>query len=546
MRALLPLRDLLAGLSVAGLILPEGVAYAGIAGIAPAHALAAAIFGGLAYAMLGKSRFAIVAPTSSSAAILAAALASFGAGATDRAALAVLVVLMTGAILLAGWALRLGNLSAFVSRPVLRGFAFGLALTIVIRQLPHLLGLPAPGPGNALMQLWDMVWRLPQFNPASAALGLGALAALLGLRRWRAVPASLLVLAGAIALALALPLQQLGVALVGTIPLVLAPPQLPALDFASWSRAAQLAAPIALMVFAESWGSIRSLAMRHGDSVSAGRELAALGGANLVSALVQGLPVGAGFSASSAAEASGAQSRMTSATAAIAVLLLALLAGGMIAHMPEPVLAAVVIAALSHALSPQPFGMLARLGRDQWIAGGAVLGVLLLGVLNGMLAAVTLSLIALLRNFARPKVSTLGRIGADGRDYVDAESHPEAVRDAAIGIYRPNVPLFFANAEAALGEVARRAADDGAQVVIVSLEESSDIDSTAAEALGEFVAGQNKAGRPVIFARLHDAARMVLARAGLAEDAAEGTFSVADAVVVARRTQASRAARAWA
>ncbi|MDE2435514.1 MAG: SulP family inorganic anion transporter, partial [Sphingomonadales bacterium] len=273
-----------------------------------------------------------------------------------------------------------------------------------------------------------------------------------------------------------------------------------------------------------------TMALRHGDNVVAGRELAALGVANVAAALARGMPVGAGFSAGSAADAAGSVSRLTGAIAALALLVMALFGSALIALIPEPVLAAVVIAALAHALSPEPFVRLVRIDRDQWIAAAAAGGVLALGVLDGMLAAVALSLIALLRDFSKPKVCTLGRTGPDGHDFVDRANHPEAVAVAGIGIYRPNAPLFFANAETALAEVARRAAADRARVVVLSLEETSDLDSTAAEALGEFAKAQAQAGRSLVFARLHDAARAVLAATGLTQDADEGTFSVADAV----------------
>ena len=211
-------RDLTASLSVAGLVLPEAVAYAAIAGLPPQRAILAAIVGALAYAIAGKSRFAIVAPTSSSAAILGASLAVMSPDAAIRLGMATVVVAMVGAFFLIAAALRLGALSAFISRPVLRGFAFGLAATIILKQLPVIVGVPVPAP-----DLWRLISGLaasvPTWHPASLATGALALVALMLLRRLRSLPGAFLVLAAGVAASFALDLPARGVATVGEITL---------------------------------------------------------------------------------------------------------------------------------------------------------------------------------------------------------------------------------------------------------------------------------------------------------------------------------------
>lgn len=522
------LRDTLAGLSVAGLMVPEAVAYAGIAGLPPGRALIAAVTGGLAYAAIGRSRFAVVSPTSSSAAILAAAVASLApVRGVDPAVLATALTLLAG-LLFCGLALaRLGSLAAFVSRPVLHGFAFGLAVTIIVRQLPHLAGIAVPA-GSVGAVLRDCLRALPRWHLASLGCGTAALALLLLLKCWRAVPATLVVIVLGIAASAMLDLPGHGVALAGPAPLTLAVPRLPA-DPAIWLRLVPLAAPLVLILFAESWGTMRSLALARGDRLSANRELAALGLGNTLAALAGGMPVGAGFSAGSANAAAGAVSRRAAGLAAFAVLLLALGAGPLIARIPHPVLSAVVIAALLHALSPAGFVQPWRWRRDRWIAPAAALGVIALGVLDGMLLAIGLSIAQLLYRLAHPSISELGRLG-DGHDFVDRASHPEAAPVPGMAIHRPNAPLFFANAETALGLIARRAAAVGAGVVVLSLEESDDLDSTAIEALAEFRHDLARHHRRLILARTHDRARAVLAAAGLGDLARDATFSVADAV----------------
>lgn len=526
MSAARPLGDVLAGLSVAGLMLPEAVAYAGIAGLSPGRALIAGIAGGLAYVLVGRSRFAIVSPTSSAAAILAAALASLPVDPASRDIMATALVGCVAAIFLGLGLLRLGGLAGFISRPVLRGFAFGLAVTIIVRQLPKVMGV-APAPGTVWEALAGLFAALPAWHLPSLALGTTALTALIGLRRVPQVPGSLLVIAGGIGLSFALDLHGAGIALAGPAPLTVSSWSLPT-GFATWSRLLQLAAPIALILFAESWGTMRNLALRHGDAIGGNRELAALGVANLAAALAQGMPVGAGFSASSANEAAGARSRLAALVASLALLALALWAGPLIARIPEPVLAAVVIAALTHALAPAPLLRLFRINRDQWFALAAAAGVLAFGVLNGMIAAVALSVLDLLYALSHPSISELGRVGG-GHDFIDVERHPEAQRVPGVVLFRPNAPLIFANAESVLAAIAARARASSASAVVLSLEESDNLDSTAIDALGEFAQSLEKAGKRVILARAHDRVREVLATAGLDSLASHATFSVADA-----------------
>lgn len=524
--------DVLAGLAVAGLILPEGVAYAGIAGLPPGRALAAGIAGGLAYVLVGRSRFAVLSPTSSSAAILAAALATLPGSPAERVGLASALVVAVGLIFLGLGAFRLGGLSGFVSRPVLRGFAFGLAVTIIVKQLPKLFGVAASG-GPIWRIVGGLFESIGAWRIESLALGLVALGVLLALRRVPRVPGALVVLAVGIALGFAVNLPAHGIAIAGPVTLAVPGFAFPT-DPAVWAQLMQLAAPIALIVFAESWGTMRGLALRHGDAVSPNRELAAIGVANVAAALAQGMPVGAGFSAGSANESAGARSRVAALTAALALLLLGLFAGPLIARIPEPVLAAVVIGALTHALSPAPIVTLFRIQRDQWIALAAALGVLGLGVLNGMLAAIALSIAQLLYRLSHPSVSVLGRVGAS-HDFVDVAQHPDAHALPGVAIFRPNAPLIFANAEAVLREIAVQARAGLAQTIVLSLEETNDLDSTAAEVIGEFCAALGTSDRRVILARVHDRVRQVLTAAGQGALAQAATFSVADAVRAAGR-----------
>jgi MFS superfamily sulfate permease-like transporter len=521
--------DLIAGLSVAGLMLPEAVAYAGVAGLPPQRAIFAGIAGCLVYALAGRSRFAIVTPTSSSAAILAATLAAMPGGLAEKAVYATILVGFTGLLFLLAAAFRLGGLTGFISRPVLRGFAFGLAITIILRQLPVLVGVPIQAQ-DIFRLAAGLIAAAPSWNPASVTVGGLALAALLLIRRYRFVPGAFLILAAGIAASYALALPERGVAVVGAIDRSLAWPSVPIVGLSDLSRLAQYALPLVLILFAESWGTIRALALRHGDAVEANRELGALGLANLASFLVQGMPVGAGFSAGNASEAAGAASRATAIVGALGLGLLIAFASPLIALLPEPVLAAVVITALVHALDPAPLVRLWKLDRDQYVALGAAAGVLLLGVLDGMLVAIALSIAALVRRLAWPHVARLGRLGG-GHVFVDLARHAEAVSPAGIAIWRPAEPLFFANAERVLAFIAAQTrADPAIRAIVISLEESFDLDSTALEVLVEADTAFRAAGIGVELARVHDHARDLLAAAGARDLAARGAYSVDDAV----------------
>jgi len=513
-RLVIPRKDVLAGLSVAGLLVPEAVAYSTIAGLEPQHAIFAALAGLIVYALLGRSNYAVCSPTSSSAAILAATVAAFpAADPATKDVIAFTAVMLAGAVFIVAGLARLGSLSSFVSRPVLRGFAFGLAVTIALKQIPPILGIKTAG-GDPFSLIVGIAGQIGAWNLTGLAAGGIALAALLLLRRFPAVPGAFVVLAAGIAATYLVDFPAHGVAVVGAIDIRPELPAIPDLNGWEWSRLVQLAVPLALILFAESWGTVRNFALRHDDTVDANRELLAIGAANLASGLVRGMPVGAGFSATSANEAAGAASRIAGLVSAIGVAVLIGLAGEQVARLPEPVLAAVVIAAMTHALDPKPLWRLWKIDRDQYVASGAALAVMVLGVLNGMLVAIALSMAAALRRLGTPSVAELGELG-DSRNFVEIARHPEAQANDVIAIFRPSEPLFFFNAEASLARVQSLCARKPAiRVAILSLEDSADMDSTAVDVLIEFERAFTAQGRLLLLARLKDDARTGLVNAG--------------------------------
>ena len=524
--------DLIGGISLAGLMIPEAIAYSAIAGLPASFGLVAAIIGPIAYAIIGRSRLAVVTATSGAAALLAAAISNAGIPDVSRSDCALALTLLISLFFLLGAGLRLASLTSFVSRAVLHGFGLGLAITITIRQLPNLLGLRVGG-GTPLEILGSIIAELRDIHWPSALLG-GLALLFVGVSRRLKVPAAGLALTLAAILAMHfMPEGRFGIAAAGPVGLGFSAPHLPRLAVRDWARLAQLAFPIALVVLAESWATIRSLAASRGESVSAEREITALGLANLASALFRGLPVGAGFSIGNANEQAGTATRAGAAFAAIATGVVAVAAAGWVALIPEPVLAAIVISALAHALSPKPIYSLFRLDRDQWVAVAAALGVLLLGIVNGLLLAVALSVLGLLRRLAYPSLSELGRTGT--HDFVDCSTHPEAMPIAGMLVVRPNAPLFFGNAETILFDIGRRARQEEVGTIVLSLEETDDLDSSTLEALLEFRQAMAAQGRSLILARVHDRVRTILDRGGLSDLARAGTFSVDDAVSMAAR-----------
>jgi len=506
--------DVLAGLSIAGLLLPEAVAYSGIAGLPPQAGVIALLVGLVCYGLLGRSRYAIVSATSSSAAVLAAGtLALAGPAGAARAAVAATLVLLTGGCFLIAGVARLGGLSHLIARPVLRGFTFGLACVIALKQLPNLFGLPGLHGDFVPLLLTTLVKSIGQIQPATMGAGVIALLLLFLCERVRRLPGSLLVIV--LGVAASGWLAQHGVTLTGAINLTpdWSLPVWP--TSGQWLPSIELAAALLLVLYAESYGAIRAFALKHGDPVEANRDLLVIGVANALSGLLHGMPLGAGYSGTSANEAAGARSRLAGLVAAASVLLMVLLLLRWIERIPEPVLAAIVIHAVSKSWRLSVFKPYLQWKRDRLVALAAVVAVLALGILNGLLVAIAFSLVMLLRQLATPRLSVLGQLPGS-HDFVDIAEHPSAQEQAGMLILRPEEPLFFANAESILA-LARQRVDEhaGTRVVVLSLEESSDLDSTALESLADFATWLSARDIPLRVARLKDAVRELLLRAAL-------------------------------
>lgn len=509
--------DLVAGLSIAGLLLPEAVAYSGIAGLPPQAGVIALLIGLLCYGLIGTSRFAIVSATSSSAAVLLSAVTAIaGTDVAMRMVLACGLVILTGGFFILASVAKLGEASNFIAKPVLRGFAVGLAITIIIKQFPNIVAI-RPTQSDLFSYINDLASGWSHWNMTGLCIAAAALIALKVLARWRTIPGALLVIAAGIALDVSGYTSAHGVHAVGVINLALNMPTIPDIDRAAWLRLAELAVAMVLILYAESYGAIRSFAIKHGDRSAPNRDLMAFGVANIVSGLFHGMPVGAGYSATSANEAAGAQSRWSSWIAAIVVLVLVLTLLRWIEHTPQPILAAIVIHAVSHNISLDTFRPYFLWKRDRIIVVSAVLAVLLLGVLYGLFTAIGISLAMMLRNMSESRVVWLGELG-DSRDYVDIKRHPDAETVQGILVARPESSIFFANAEQIFSLIQTKVdATPATKMIIISLEESPDLDSSSLEALRDFADNMQKRGIALLFARVKDPLRDIFSTVNLAE-----------------------------
>jgi MFS superfamily sulfate permease-like transporter len=307
-----------------------------------------------------------------------------------------------------------------------------------------------------------------------------------------------------------------GVQLTGPIQLAL---EIPSFEMPSgnhWLPLVEFALALMFILYAESYSAIRTFALKHDDVVQPNRDLIALGVANIVSGAFHGTPVGAGYSGTSANEAAGAQSRAAGLCAAATVLAVVVLLLRWIERIPAPVLAAIVIHAVSKSLRVTVFRPYFRWQRDRLVTLTAVAAVILFGMLDGLLAAIAFSLAMLLHSLASPRLSVLGRMGA--HDFVSVERFPQANCTPGILVLRPEEPLFFANAEPLLAAARQRVLQQtDTRLVIFSLEESPDLDGTALESLGEFAAWLDVRKIGMRVARLKEASRDALIRANFSQ-----------------------------
>jgi sulfate permease, SulP family len=538
--------DAVAGLTIWGLLIPEGMAYASLAGLPPQAGLYTLLATLVLYAVFGTSRQMVVAGTSAAAVLVYSAVSALHPkDATAYASLAAGLVVLTGLLFLCSGLLRLGFITQFLSRPVMEGFIFGLAIFIAVGQLPKLFGL-SKGDGNTIGQLVHLIGHLGQASLVTFAVGAAALALLFAFDRVKRLPGGLVVLAAAIIVSSALHLSRHGVATVGKVPAGLPALHAPGLPAADLWVLLPSAAGMMLVIFSESLGAGQAFADKHGYQLDPSQEMIALGLANLGSGFLGGLAAGGSLSQSAVNDGAGARTELSPAVAAALSLVTVLALTPLFTSLPEAVLAAMIIHAVSHLMKVGEMRRFYRLSRREFGLGLLTLAaVITLDVLPALVIGVVLSLLMLAYRASRPVFSVLGADRDDPGAYEDVRRHASARPVPGVLVIRPDAPLFYANAQPLRDAVRTRldAAADPVQALILDLDGSDQLDITSADALAA-IAAEMKA-RHVRFglAHLHQTAAGRLGQAGVT-GGADGarTFPTVDAAVRWARSGTSAAA----
>jgi len=522
-------RDIVAGIVLVTMLVPVGIAYAVASGVPGINGLYATIVPLLAYALFGPSRILVLGPDSSLAAVILGVVLPLSGGDPARAvAIASMMAIVSGIVcILAGFA-RLGFVTELLSKPIRYGYMNGIALTVLISQLPKLLGFSIKSQGP-LRDLWAIAVavRGGRVNWIALAIGAGTLVTILVLKSRKRVPGILIAVVGAMVAVSALDLAaRAGVLVLGPLP-----QGLPAFAF-PWITEADIipvvigGAAVALVSFADTSVLSRAYAARTGARVDPNQEMVGLGAANLAAGLFQGFPISSSSSRTPVAEAAGARTQLTGVVGALAVALLLLVAPNLLRNLPTTALAAVVI---SSAIGLFEFADLARIFRIQrwefWLSVACFVGVAVLGAIPGISLAIAAAIIEFLWDGWRPHSAVLGR--AEGvKGYHDIMRYPNARQIPGLVLFRWDAPLFFANGELFKERVLEAAGKSPVPVkwVVVAAEPVTSVDITAADALAELREALHRAGTELFLAELKDPVKDKLKRFGLFAQMGEGSF----------------------
>ncbi|MFZ1536757.1 MAG: sulfate permease [Chromatiaceae bacterium] len=511
--------DVAAGLVLTTMLVPVGIAYAVASGVPGIYGLYATIIPLLAYALFGPSRILVLGPDSSLAALILAVVLPLSGGDPLRAiALASMMAVVSGVLCILAGVARLGFVTELLSKPIRYGYMNGIALTVLISQLPKLFGFSVDA-DDPLLKVWEFAQALlaGKTNGVALLVGGATLVLILLLKRIPRLPGVLIAVIGATLLVATLGLDHYGLSVLGTLPQGLPAFAIP------WIRSADLVPvlmggfAVAIVSFADTSVLSRTYAEKTASQVDANQEMVGLGAANLAAGFFQGFPISSSSSRTPVAEAAGARTQLTSVVGALAVTLLLLLAPNLLQYLPNTALAAVVIAA---AISLFEIADLRRIYRIQrwefWLSIGCCIGVVVLGAIPGIGLAVLLAVIEFLWDGWRPESAVLGRVkGVNG--YHDISRYPHARLIPGLVLFRWAAPLFFANAEwfyqRALDAVA--ASPTPVRWLVVTAEPVTSVDVTAADIVTKLDETLQAAGIELCFAEMKDPVQDKLKRFGL-------------------------------
>ena len=523
-------KDIVAGVVLTTLLVPQGMAYAELAGLPPITGLYTSIMCLLGYAVFGPSRILVLGPDSSLGPMIAATILPLIAAKGDpkrAVALASLLAIMVAAIMIVAAVAKLGFIADLISKPTMIGYMNGLALTILVGQLPKLFGFKIDAEG-LISEFTAFVRGLAHGEAVAAAavVGIAGIVLILVLQRWLPkVPAVLIMVVLAIAATTVFGLADRGVSLVGVLPKGFPPLTLPSVRLDDLGPLFAGALGIALVSLADTISTSSAFAARTGQEVDGNGEMIGIGVANLAAGLFQGFPVSTSGSRTAVAERSGAKTQLTGVTGAVLITLMIVLVPGLFRNLPQPALAAVVItASLSLADIPGTMRLWHQRKAEFLLAIAAFLGVALLGVLPGIAIAVGLSILNVFRRSWWPYDTVLGRVeGLAG--YHDIQSYPDASQLPGLVIYRFDAPLFFANATTFRDEVRRlAAAEPTPRWIVIAAEPVTDVDTTASDMLEDLDEALNAQGISLVFAELKDPVRRKIERYGLTRTIDPGHF----------------------
>src|SRR5215470_5418646 len=511
------LPDALAGIALWAVMVPEGMAYAGIVGVPPIMGLYTIVPALLAYALLGTSRQLVVGPDTATGLISALTVGAIATqGTAEFNTYTSTLAVMIGIFFLSFGVMRMGWVASFIPASVMRGFIEGLVYVTIIGQVPHLLGISGAS-GNFFTKLWHVLRHLQDVSFAPTLTGILCLTAML-LFRYLApsIPAALVVLAGATILIGLLGGEAIGVHVAGHIPSGLPHLTLPNLDANIWYDLAPGALAIVLVGYAEALGAAKAAAIQSGGDLNPNQELIAHGPANILSGLFGGFLVVGSLSKTSVAMAAGARSQVANLVGAVFCLFTLVWLTPLFRNMPQPALAAIVIAAMLHLTKPKYLRDL--FARSPWSFANAVVVIaaeLTLGVLHGIALGVVLSLLHLIYVTSHPQGAVLGRL-PDTETYRDIRLHPEAITFPGLLIWRIGDDLFFAS----VGHVSRMlkaslAVQPDVQRVLLDFSPVSFIDATAGDALLSLTKELQDRGVSVAFARVRGPVRHDMRLAGI-------------------------------
>ncbi len=533
-------RDLTAGITVAALLVPQGMAYAELAGLPAVNGLYASFIPLLAYALLGSSRQLALGPTATVAVLTATVIEPLSGGSATKAlALAATLALLVGGVCVLGGLLRGGFVVNFLSQPVLSGYVTGAALVIAASQLGKILGYSVTG--DTFFQLVAHaianIGNIQGLTVLVAALSLGSIVLLRRFApRW---PASLIVVILAIAAASLFDLSAHGVAVTGTVPSGLPSLRVPKVGIHDLGSLAFSSLGVALVCYVESIAVAKAMADQRGYAVDANRELIALGVANLGAGLFQAFPVDGSFSRTASASDAGAQTQLSGVFAAVFVGLTLLFLTPLFKNLPAATLGAVVIVAVSGLFDFAGLRRAWRIRREDFVMGViALVGVLALGVLEGLLIAVGVSLVALVYHATLPHRAVLGYV-PDDRSFRDVERFATVTTPGVI-VYRFDAPLFFANCRRLRDDVTElvRAAPDPVETIVLDAGAITFLDTTGSSVLLQLLTRLAQLNVQPVIARAHGQVRDVMDASGIT--AALGPAGVAPTVRAAVESRQER------